>query len=214
MHAKSECETALVLAKQPEQGPNTHTHPIYPLILRIAAYFVDDVSSRLDYLIKATQCFRSTPPSSLAFYTLPFAETLSSLGRYYLKQHQPQLAVKVLEEAEGMFGGMESAPPEDLIICFIRLGRAFQASGRLSEADEVLDKAHNALRSANLRDKASLTNQLVRVREKRYNVPSSVSTSSDPIAILSSVYQVEINVVDSGMSISYSMSSYWAASET
>src|SRR5258706_4927303 len=39
--AKSECDKALVLTKQLATGDNAH--PIYPLIHRITAYFVDDI---------------------------------------------------------------------------------------------------------------------------------------------------------------------------
>jgi tetratricopeptide (TPR) repeat protein len=177
LEAKSICEEGLGLAKQLEQGANVH--PIYPLIIRIAAYFMEDIPSRLQYLLKATKSFRSILPSSLELSKLPFAETLSSVGRCYLKQDRPQLAIIVLEEAEEIFCSLPSTPPEDLITCYIRLGQAFQATARLSTANEFLDRAHNALQSAEVQ--TSLRNQLVRVRSGHSN-PPSVSARIDPIA--------------------------------
>jgi tetratricopeptide (TPR) repeat protein len=208
LEAKSICEGALKLAKQ--IGMEANAHPIYPLILRISAYFVGDIPSRLEYLLEAANYYRSSLPSSLELYTLPFAETLSSLGRCHLKQHQPQLAIRVLEEAEKMFRSLPSTPPEDLIICFIRLGQAFQATAQLSEANEALDRAHNALQSANLQDKTSLRNQLVRVRQG-HNIPSSVSAQTDPTTILSAVMQLEKCGIDIGMSIGYPLESFCSA---
>jgi len=82
--ANSMCESALILARQLEIGANAH--PICPLIHRIAAYFVDDLPSRLTHFLEAARYYRSILPTSLELYAIPFAETLSSLGRRYLKQ--------------------------------------------------------------------------------------------------------------------------------
>jgi tetratricopeptide (TPR) repeat protein len=197
LDAKASCEEALTLTKQ--LGKGAKTHPVHPLILRIAAYFVVDIPPRLNYLLEAVQYYRSTSPPPSVSYMLPFAETLSSLGRCYLKQQEPLMAIGVLREAEGMFHRIQSTPSEHLIICLIRLGQAFQANGQLSNANEILERAHIALQSANLQDGNPLRNQLVRVRQG-YRIPSSVSTETDPIVFLPSVYQVDINVNDNCMS--------------
>lgn len=188
--AKSMCDRALILTKQLATGDNAH--PIYPLIHRITAYFVDDISSRLTYLLEAAQYYKSILPSSMELYALPFAETLSSLGRCYLKQQKPLLAIEVLEEAKDIFCSSPSTPPDDLIICFIRLGRAFQATGQLSRANEVLDRAYNALKCT---QKTSLRELLARVRQGE-GIPSSVSCQSDPVIILPSVFLAESSIGD------------------
>ena len=191
--AKSECDRALGLTKQLATGDNAH--PISPLIYRITAYFVDDIPSRLTYLLKAAQYYKTILPSSLELCKLPFAETLSSLGRCYLKQQEPSLAIEVLEEAKDIFCSTPSTPPDDLIICFIRLGRAFQATGQLSRANEVLEKAYNILKCT---QKTSLRGLLAHV-SKRDGIPSSVSCESDLAIILPSVFRAESSVGDNSM---------------
>ena len=193
VEAKSECDKALVLTKQLATGDTAH--PISPLIHRITAYFVDDIPSRLTYLMEAAQYYKSILPSSLELYMLPFAETLSSLGRCYLKQHKPSLAIEVLEKAKDIFCSTPSTPPDDLIICFIRLGRAFQATGQLSRANEVLDKAYNALKCT---QETSLRELLARVRQED-GIPSSVSCESDLVIILPSIFRAESSVGDNSM---------------
>lgn len=199
--AGTTCVTALTLIKQ--FGKETNSHPIYPLIHRIAAYFVDDIPPRLTHLLEAVQYYRSIPPSSLALYTLPFAETLSSIGRCYLKQQTPLLALEVLEEAKEIFCSTPSTPPDDLIICFIRLGRALQATGQLPRANEILERAYVALKCAK---ETSLGELLARVRQE-HGIPSSVSAQSDPVIILPSVYQAENSIAGNRMYIGSSSSS-------
>lgn len=196
LEAETTCVTALTLIKQLGKGANSH--PIYPLIHRIAAYFVDDIPPRLTHLLEAAQYYRSILPSSLALYALPFAETLSSIGRCYLKQQKPLLALEVLEEAKEVFCSTPSTPPDDLIICFIRLGRAFQATGQLPRANEILERAYIALECAK---ETSLSELLARVRQE-HGIPSSVSAQSDPVIILPSVYQAENSIAGNRMYIS------------
>jgi tetratricopeptide (TPR) repeat protein len=203
--AQTACERALTLTKQ--LGKEANTHPIYPLIHRIAAYFVDDITPRLNYLLEAARYYKSILPSSLELYTLPCAETLSSIGRCYLKQQKPLLAIGVLEEANQIFCSTPSAPPDDLIICFIRLGRAFQATGQLSRANEVLARAYHALECAK---ETSLNELLARVRQE-HGIPSSVSAQSDPVIMLPSVYRAEYSIANSRTYISHSTSSFLAA---
>jgi len=198
--AQTACERALSLTKQ--LGREANTHPIYPLVHRIAAYFVDDITARLTYLLEAAQYYRSILPSSLE--TLPCAETLSSIGRCYLKQQKPLLAIEVLEEAKEIFCGTPSTPPDDLIICFIRLGRAFQATGQLKRANEILEKAYHALECAK---ETSLNELLARVRQE-HGIPSSVSAQSDPVILLPSIYQAEGSVANKRTCISSPTSSF------
>ena len=91
-----------------------------------------------------------------------------------------------------------------MIICFIRLGQAFQTSAQLSKANEILERAYDALKST---DQTSLRNLLARVRQE-HGIPSSVSIQTDPAILIPSVYRAEGSLVNSRMSISYPKCSF------